>query len=218
MLTMPPMARPYSEPKLLLTTRNSWTDSCERNLGGLEIGEGGSQTGAAGGHTGSQQSEIREQAAADGQFLDLARADHLADFRLGRLNDGSLGVHHNLVAPGSNIQGDVDGGGLAYREHNARPRKIREAGIGDLEFVTARRHIGQHVETSLGGGGRVRPVGIQVAESKGSLGYNGPGRVSHRAAQLSAGATDLRKKRMGTSGKNNHDRKKNPQAPSQFHD
>src|SRR5215471_8157464 len=27
-LTMPPAARPYSAPKLLFTTRNSWTDSC----------------------------------------------------------------------------------------------------------------------------------------------------------------------------------------------
>ncbi len=32
MLTIPPRARPYSAPKALFTTRNSWTDSC----GGVE--------------------------------------------------------------------------------------------------------------------------------------------------------------------------------------
>src|SRR6202034_3225086 len=57
------------------------------NLRRFILGERGAEAGAAGGDSGCQKSEIREQAPAGWEILDLLFSDTLADFRLRRLND-----------------------------------------------------------------------------------------------------------------------------------
>ena len=104
----------------------------KRDAGDFEFGDGGLQAGAARGYAWGEQGEIGEEAAADGQRVDLLGVDHLADFCARGFDYRRFARDDYLLALGGDFQGDVDGGALADGQDEAGLRVIREAGEGDL--------------------------------------------------------------------------------------
>ena len=90
----------------------------ERNTSRRGIGEGRLKTDASRGDAGTEQGEIGEQPATNGQRLNLLRRHHLADLSARGFDDRGLGFDLHYFAGRSYPQRDVDGCNLRYAQHH----------------------------------------------------------------------------------------------------
>src|SRR5262249_43368488 len=149
MLTMPPRARPYSAPKLLLTTRNSLTASCDgvarcdpvavlmlsapstvtllfrsrcppKEMR-VTVGsvKGGFRPEPPVGNAGAGQAKIRNQPPAAGQRWDLCRFPHLKAFGGRGPETRRFPPHVSASSAPANFQANTDRGRLRHTQTNA---------------------------------------------------------------------------------------------------
>src|SRR5208282_1789017 len=132
--------------------------AAEGNLCYFKLRERRAQAGAAGRHTGSQESEVREYAAADGQGRDLLRADDLADLGLGRLNGLHFGGNDDFFALSRERQSNVNRRALSYGQYDPGLRVVRKPRDRNLELVATERQVGNGVEAAVVGRPRVGDI------------------------------------------------------------
>src|SRR4029077_12778789 len=127
------------------------------------------ETGAAGGDARSQQNEIGEQPATDGQRLNLRGADHLADLRARRLYGRRLGRHNHLFRARCDFHGDINGGGLSDGQEDTRLGRLREGGGLGRQFVSSGGKAGQDIQSVLVRNGRVGAIRFRLSRRDGSF-------------------------------------------------
>src|SRR5262245_20869329 len=101
----------------------------KRDSRDFELGESGLQARPACGNTRGQESKVGEQAAANGQRLDLFPVDYLADLGSRGLNWGGFAGHRYLSRDSGSFQGDVHCRGLADATHDAGRGEGRKAAV-----------------------------------------------------------------------------------------
>lgn len=158
----------------------------------VKLGERGSQAGPARGHSGRKQGKIREQPSADRQVLDLLRVDYIADLSARGLHRRSLGGYRDYLAERRDFQRDVHGCGLAHAQPDPILRVLAEAAVTCRQRISTRRESGNHVETSLVGGGGVGSVGIHFAQGDADFDQGAAAFVKDSAVELSKADRGLR--------------------------
>src|SRR6202030_3273802 len=135
--------------------------------------------------------------SADRKSTDLSGVDYLADFGLGRLDDWSFSGDDHLLVRRGNLQGDIDGSGLADGQHDAFAHGCSETFEGSSQFIVARRDVRENIVARIVRGRRVRTICVGFDQSDGGTFDGATAFVEDGTAQLREGGTRLRISRAG---------------------